>query len=694
MGSGVITILDDPRGPVNTTVPARDLGAAVDGLDVGGVAEAYTPASIKAMRSVGHGPLAYRLRTELAVESWHWNPKGRWSDAAHRQGYWTSDARPGVAIRISHGYRLPRRGSTIDQANNDGYSRIDDGDETTFWKSNPYLDRHYTTETNSKHPQWVVIDLGTETPVDLIRIVWGTPFASAFSVQYWAGGNRLGISGTFSHGAWKAFPGGVVTKGRGGSTTLRLSRDPKPVRLLRIWMTGSSGHAPKGSTDVRDGLGYAIREVYAGTLDAKGTFHDAVSHGHSNTKQSVTYVSSTDPWHRESDVDLSVEQPGFDLVFQSGLTNRQPVLVPVGLLYDTPDNAAAEIRYLKARHYQVMNVEMGEEPDGQDVTPGDYVSLYVQWGSALHKVDPGLVLGGPGFETDITGWPAWPDAKGETSWVHQMFACFAVRGRTKDIGFFSFEWYPFDDTCAATAPQLAAEPAILGASLDRLRRQGVPRSLPMYITEYGYSSYAGRAEVDIEAALLNADVVGQFLTLGGRRAYLYGLEPNTMIRESKACDAWGNLALFLRDSERGELAPTAACRGIEMVLNDWLRGAASEHSIQVAGSDIRNPAGLSLVTAYSQKDPGGKRAVLLVNKDPRMAWNVKVRVMNTQTGDLRAWRKPVEIVQYSRGQYVWKPGGETGHATVNLRPKRGYILKPPGDGYSLPPYSLTVLREK
>jgi len=38
-------------------------------------------------------------------------------------------------------------------------------------------------------------------------------------------------------------------------------------------------------------------------------------------------------------------------VFAGGLTNGLPVLMPVGLLYDTPENAAAEIRFLRRRGY-------------------------------------------------------------------------------------------------------------------------------------------------------------------------------------------------------------------------------------------------------------------------------------------------------------------------------------------------------
>ncbi|HEY3412670.1 MAG TPA: discoidin domain-containing protein [Armatimonadota bacterium] len=696
-GSGVVTVLENPVRPANVVVPSRDLGATVDGLEYGDVAMVYTPANLKVMRGVGFGPLAYRLRTELAIEAWHWNPKGRWSDPARKQGYWTSDARPGPPINVSYGYRLPRRGSTIDQANNDGYSRIADGDEATFWKSNPYLDRRYTSEDNAKHPQWLVIDLGAAVPVNAIQIAWGVPYATDYRVEYWPispGRKADGISSTVDGRQWKAFPSGLATRARGGKAFLKLCRVPLNARLIRVVLTASSGKAPKNSTDPRDATGYAIREIYAGTVNAKGTLVDAIRHAHSATGQTVIYASSTDPWHREKDMDRRIEQPGFDLLMRSGLPNKRPPLLPVGMLYDTPENGAAAMRYLRARGYPVANVELGEEPDGQFMTPDDYGALFVQWATALRKVNSKLVFGGPGFQTDVGGWPTWVDAKGDRSWTHQFLSYLASRKRSGDLGFFSFEWYPFDDVCGSITQQLLQEPTLLGDTLRRLWKEGVPRDMPMVITEYGYSSFAARVEVDIEAALMNADIVGQFLTLGGHSAYLYGYEPNRLLRESPACDTWGNLALFLYDDLRGGLSATAACWGAEMLMKDFLRGASKDHRIEACATDIRNPKGLPLVTAYSQRDPDGKRALLLVNKDPSRGWNVSVRLLDAQTGDIRGWRTVVEQVQFSRGQYVWKPDSERGRAVVNLPPRRSYILKPPGDGYHLPPYSLTVLREK
>ena len=68
-------------------------------------------------------------------------------------------------------------------------------------------------------------------------------------------------------------------------------------------------------------------------------------------------------------------------------------MIPVTMLYGTPEDAAAQIAYIEKRGYPISYIEMGEEPDGKHAMPEDYGALYIQWAAAIHKVDPKLKLG-------------------------------------------------------------------------------------------------------------------------------------------------------------------------------------------------------------------------------------------------------------------------------------------------------------
>ncbi|MGB5063004.1 MAG: discoidin domain-containing protein, partial [Candidatus Competibacter sp.] len=596
--------VDLASGPVNTIIPAQALGATVDGHSRGDSATIFRPATLAAMHSVGLRSLSYRLRTELGIAVWHWNPRGRWSDPTRTQGYWASDGRVRDPITVSYGYRLPRRGNTIDQAENDGYSRLVDGDLTSFWKSNPYLDHRYTGEDDARHPQWVIADLGRRQPVNAIRIVWGVPYATRYRVQYWDGEDPRDPD-EYPPGGWRDFTDTTGLEGQGGEVTLRLAPMPISVRFVRVLMSAASGTAPAGSSDLRDGLGYAIHELYLGHLE-QGVLRDAVRHGAGRDRQTRFFVSSTDPWHRASDFDPAIEQPGIDRVFTSGLTSGLPMLLPVGVLYDTPANGASLLRYLRQRGYPVQRVEMGEEPDGQYVAPEDYGALYLQVADALHAVDPGLELGGPAFQSlDSDPMMAWAGYSGveDQSWLTRLLAYLNGRGRERDLAFVSFEWYPFDDICAPPGPHLLQGPQLLAEALDDLHEQGLPASVPLLMTEYGYSAFATQAEVDLPGALFNADTVGQFLTLGGAATYLYGYEPSPLEREPN-CASWGNNTLFLSDNRRRIRARTATYYGARLLTRQWIGAADQPHDVYSGHLDLAGKDA-ALVSAYPILRPNG-----------------------------------------------------------------------------------------
>src|SRR5436309_2866795 len=212
-------------------------------------------------------------------------------------------------------------------------------------------------------------------------------------------------------------------------------------------------HSPRTTTqpseDIRDQLGFAIREIELGTVDARGHFHDYVHHAPDRHRQTIIYVSSTDPWHRAEDIDFSIEQPGLDFILRSALTNTLPVLVPVGVLYDTPENAAAEINYLLRRNYNLEGVELGEEPDGQWVSPEDYAALYAGVARRLAALNPRPKLGGASLQSFEDHLLTWPDATGNRSWMNGTLKYARDAGCTFD--FFSVELYPFDNICTDAA---------------------------------------------------------------------------------------------------------------------------------------------------------------------------------------------------------------------------------------------------
>jgi hypothetical protein len=681
--NATVDIRDD-WAPVNRFDPRSTFGAGIDGHGAGVVAKIFTRDNIAAMKSVGFSMATYRLRTELGVQAWHWNPRGRWSDSAHTRGYWTSDDHSSEPILLTHGYRLPRRGNT-DEGENAAYSRLDDGDTATFWKSNPYLDHRFTGTADSLLPQWVIVDLGALKPVNAIRIQWGAPFAATYKVQYWQGEMVHDVDEN-PPGRWVTFAHGSERSGRGGDELRTLESSPTQARFVRIVMSASSNIGPSGSTDDHDAAGYAIRELGVGVLTA-GTLHDEIRHGAGSFHQSTTYASSTDPWHRAEDIDLQLEQPGFDRVFQSGLTLGRAAMVPVPVLYGIPNDAAAELRFLRARGYPIDRVEMGEEPDGQFVTPEDYAALYAQTARAIRRDWPNAPLGGPGFQgLETRVMFAWPSDTTYGSWVPRFLSAIRERGKPGDFTFLSFEWYPWDNVCGATAPQLAAASARLADRLEGVHDGGIPTDFPMVIAEYGYSAFAGAAEVQIEGALLNADIVGRFLSVGGSAAYLYGWEP-TLLDKASRCDTWGNNMLFLSDAERRITARVATFYGSRLLMNEWVVPAGGTHTMLHTESDARDSEGNELLSGYVVRRPDGTWATMLVNKSPTASYKVSLAFRSGLTA--HGTRR---VTSYSPAQYQWKAGGAKGRPSRSRPPVVQTVRA--GARLIVPPYSITIVRER
>jgi len=680
--------------------PDQALGSSMDILSHDVVEKIYTEPMVKQCLSAGWGPITYRQNTELSIAAWHWNPNGTWSDAAHQRGYFTGSSELKEPIRHSYGYPLPHRGHTRNGGAERGYSRLTDGNPDTFWKSNPYLSSKFTGQPDTAHPQWVVIDLGSNELVTHLRIHWAEPYARVYELQYWAVKKSSNENAPVDNpmerpisGIWTAFPGGIVSDGHGGVATVQLSPDPVRARFLRIWMTESSNNVGPPSTnthdpaDPRSAVGYAIREIYVGTLTSDGEFTDLVQH-RPDQSQTVTWCSSIDPWHSESDIDKRGDQTGFDLFFTSGITNNLPAMIPISLVYGTPDDAAAQMAYLKKRGYPISYVEMGEEPDGQYMLPEDNAELYLQFATAMHKVDPHLKLGGPVFEGVNEDIKVWPDAQGRTSWLGRFLDYLKAGNRLSDLAFMSFEHYPFPP-CDIVWADLYREPQLISHILDVWREDGLPPNVPMMNTESNVTYNNAQQMVDIFAALWLADSVGAFLTAGGAVYYHSPIQPEHL---SPGCHGYGTYGNYVADADLHIKTFTAQYHASRLINLEWVQHRAGSHKLYPASCDLKDAAGNTLITAYAVDRPDGLHSLMIVNKDQSNAHEVRVAFENSG-GPARSFSGPISSVTFGSEQYMWKSDGPNGHPEPNDPPVTK-TLPAGAHSITLPKASVTVVRGK
>jgi len=329
-----------------------------------------------------------------------------------------------------------------------------------------------------------------------------------------------------------------------------------------------------------------------------------------------------------------------------------PAMIPIALIYNTPEDAAAEIKYLKNRNYPISYIEMGEEPDGHYMLPEDYAALYVQFAAAIHKIDPALKLGGPIFTGENKDIEVWSDAEGRTSWTGRFIDYLKAHGRLSDLAFFSFEHYPYDP-CRYQWGSLYDEPALVSNIMQVWRDDGVPANIPMFITEGNISSAASEASVDIFGALWLADYVGSFLAAGGDGLYYFHYIP---LGVSPGCNnSQSTFGMFAVDDKYQITQPLSQFYASQLINLEWLKPGNEAHEIYPAESDIRDDAGHTLVTSYAVKRPDGKWSLLIINKDQENAHKVTVQFSNANTKRDTSFSGAVDMIAFGAADYHWDP---------------------------------------
>jgi hypothetical protein len=384
----------------------------------------------------------------------------------------------------------------------------------------------------------------------------------------------------------------------------------------------------------------------------------------------------------------SGDQPGFDLFFTSGITRGLPAIIPIAMLYSTPEDATAQMTYIKKRGYPVSSIEMGEEPDGQYMLPEDYATLYLQFAIALHRVDPSFKLGGPVFEGVTEDIKVWPDAQGRTSWLGRFLDYLRAHNRLQDLAFMSFEHYPYDG-CETPWKNLYQEPELITHIMQVWRDDGLPPGIPLLDTET--NDHGGEAAVDIFGALWLADSFGGFLTAGGQSSHYY--HDLSYSPPHPACDnSWGTYHMFMVDEHYQIKQRTAQFFAAQMLTQEWAQPKDAEHRLFRASSDVKDAEGHVLVTAYPLQRPDGQWSLMLINKDYDHAHQVHVVFHPRDSNPPQSFLGPVTMITFGKAQYQWHPNRKSGYADPDGPAATSTLVGDERTLYTLPAASVTVLR--
>jgi hypothetical protein len=453
-------------------------------------------------------------------------------------------------------------------------------------------------------------------------------------------------------------------------------------------MTESSNTCDEhGASDIRNCVGYAIQGIVPGTIDGKGIFTEVSK---DPAEPLTTYcASSIDPWHSAADVrdDGFYQHTGFDTFFTSGITNNLPAMIPVTMLYGTPDDAAAQISYIEKRGYPIGYIEMGEEPDGKHALPEDYGALYLQWADAIHKVDPKLRLGGPIFEGVNEDIHVWPDAQGRTSWMGRFIAYLKAHNRLSDLAFVSFEHYPFQP-CEITWQTLYSEPQLMKHILQVWRDDGVPANVPLMVTESHMAAQLTGPMTTIFAALWLADNVGSFFEGGGAAFYHSPIQPQGVQNTCLGWSSWSNFVSNERYEITGYTSPYYAAHMINL---EWVQHRSGVHRMFASLSDVKDEKGNMLVTSYAVLRPDGNWSVMLVNRDENNAHPVRVAFNAAASGEV-PFSGPVTFVTFGSEQYLWLNDGPNSHPDPDNPPVAISVEANRETVFTLPKASVSVLR--
>jgi hypothetical protein len=211
------------------------------------------------------------------------------------------------------------------------------------------------------------------------------------------------------------------------------------------------------------------------------------------------------------------------------------------------------------------------------------------------------------------------------------------------------------------------------------------------ITESNLSWALTEPMTDLFAALWLADNAGSFLANGGGAFYHSPIQPEPL---RPGCHGWSTYGNFVANEKLEISQHTSQYFASRMINREWVNHGAGLHELAPALSDVADDVGHILVTAYAVKRPDGEWSLMLINKDPSNAHEVKIEFDDASGSPVRRYVGKVTVVTFGAEQYVWHPQGAKSHADPDGPPATTSMNVKTDSRFTLPKASVTVLRGK
>src|SRR5206468_10097356 len=122
-----------------------------------------------------------------------------------------------------------------------------------------------------------------------------------------------------------------------------------------------------------------------------------------------------------------------------------------------------------------------------------------------------------------------------------------------------------------------------------------------------------------------------------------------------------------------------------LITQEWVQPGNGAHQVFPAASDVLDPAGHVLVTAYALHRPDGQWALMIVNKDQENSHAVRINFGDGAAGSDNAFFGTVDVITFGSEQYQWHPtvtggsadpDGPAVRSQMTLRTRRLLCPKP------------------